>query len=154
MSEVKVGDLAPDFSLPNQDGQMVRLSDYVGKSPVILFFYPKDFSGNCTREVCAFRDNYDVFRKMGAEVIGISQGNVESHQNFSSQYYLPYILLADEDGAVRNAWGVPKAFGLITGRVTYILDLKGIVRSRYESQININGHIQEALNTLKKIAKD
>jgi peroxiredoxin Q/BCP len=154
LSEVKVGDLAPDFSLPNQDGQMVRLSDYVGKSPVILFFYPKDFSGNCTREVCAFRDNYDVFRKMGAEVIGISQGNVESHQNFSSQYYLPYILLADEDGAVRNAWGVPKAFGLITGRVTYILDLKGIVRSRYESQININGHIQEALNTLKKIAKD
>jgi len=154
MAEIQIGEKAPLFTLPDQDGKLVHLQDYIGKCPLVVFFYPADFSRNCTREVCAFRDNYELFQAAGAEVIGISRGTQDSHQSFHARFYLPYILLNDADDTVRRLWGVPKAFGILTGRVTYVLDYKGIVRNRYAAQTDINGHIKMVQHTLKQIAAD
>src|SRR5208337_4186235 len=117
---VGVGDLAPDFTLPSSTGEMVSLSDFRGKSEVVLFFYPKDNSPACTAEACSFRDSYELFRDAGAEVIGVSADSVGSHQRFAERNRLPFRLLSDADGALRARFGVPRTMGLIPGRVTYL----------------------------------
>lgn len=148
---VKVGDVAPDFTLPNQSGQQVSLRDLVGKKSIVLYFYPKDFSRGCTAEACTFRDNYEAFKDAGAEVIGVSSQSVESHDKFASLYKLPFILLSDEDGKIRKLYGVPSTFGVLPGRVTYVIDQKGIVRYIFNSQLNPTKHIEEALRIIKEI---
>jgi len=150
-SEVKVGDVAPDFTLRNQSGELVSLRDFVGKKAVVLYFYPKDFSRGCTAEACAFRDSYEAFKDAGAEVIGVSSQSVDSHDKFASMYRLPFILLSDEDGNVRKLYGVPSSFGILPGRVTYVIDRKGTVRYIFNSQLNPTKHIEEALRILKEI---
>jgi peroxiredoxin Q/BCP len=151
---VKVGDVAPDFSLPNQSGNLVRLLDYVGKKIVVLYFYPRDFTTGCTAEACAFRDSYEVFKDAGAEVVGVSSQSVESHEQFASANSLPFILLSDDDGRVRKLYGASSAFGLMAGRVTYIIDKKGIVRHVFSSQLNPKKHIEEALRMINEINKE
>ena len=151
---VKVGDRAPDFSLPNQSGNVVSLRDFIGKKIIVLYFYPKDFSRGCTAEACAFRDSYEVFKDEGAEVIGVSSQSVDSHRRFALANMLPFILLSDEEGKVRKLYGVPSTLGLLPGRVTYIIDKKGIVRHIFSSQSNPTKHIEEALRILKEISKE
>jgi peroxiredoxin Q/BCP len=151
---VKVGDIAPDFSLPNQFGSMVSLKDFIGKKIVVLYFYPRDFSPGCTAEACAFRDSYEVFKESGAEVIGVSSQSVDSHNKFASMNRLPFILLSDEGGKVTKLYGVQSTFGIFSGRVTYIIDKKGVVRHMFSSQFNPTKHIKEALLKLKEIDKD
>jgi peroxiredoxin Q/BCP len=148
---IAVGRLAPDFSLPRQDGTPVRLSDYRGKSAVVLYFYPKDNTAGCTAEACAFRDSYEVFKEAGAEVIGVSADSPESHRQFAGQHRLPFVLLSDEDGAVRRLYQVPKWLGLFAGRVTFVIDKQGIIRHTFNSQIAFERHISEALNTLRSL---
>ena len=151
MSEpIKIGDKAPPFSLPSESGETVRLADYIGKKPVVIFFYPKDNTIVCTKEACAFRDSYDEFRRLdGAEVFGISSDPVESHNSFSKQYRLPYTLLSDESGTVRELYGVPRTFGILDGRVTYVIDLSGTVIKIISSQLGYKKHVEEALLALK-----
>ena len=151
---VKVGDSAPEFALPNQSGQMVNLKDFIGKNIIVLYFYPKDFSMGCTAEACAFRDSYEVFKDAGAEVIGVSSQSVDSHKRFASTNNLPFILLSDEDGRVRKLYGASSTFGLFPGRVTYVIDKKGIVRHVFSSQMNPTKHIEEALRIIKEIGKE
>ena len=93
---VDVGSKVPSFTLPSQSGEMVNLEDFHGKKPVVLFFYPKDDTPGCTKEVCAFRDSFEEFRKLDAEVIGISSDAVESHRSFAEKHLLPFTLLSDE----------------------------------------------------------
>src|SRR3712207_8796480 len=95
--KVKVGSVAPDFTLPSQSGEMVSLEDFLGHKPVVLFFYPKDDSPGCTKQVCAFRDDYEQFGKLDAEIIGISSDSVESHRSFAAKNHLPFTLVSDED---------------------------------------------------------
>jgi peroxiredoxin Q/BCP len=149
--KVKVGDPAPDFTLPNQSGQMVSLHDFMGQKIIVLYFYPKDFTSGCTAEACAFRDSYEVFKEAGAEVIGVSSQSVDSHKRFATANTLPFILLSDEDGKVRKLYGATSAFGLMPGRVTYIIDKKGIIRHTFSSQLNPTKHIEEALRIIKGI---
>ena len=153
MSEaVEIGDRAPGFSLPSENGETVNIGDFIGKKPIVLFFYPKDHSSVCTREVCAFRDNYDEFKRTGdTEVFGISSDSVESHKLFSSTYKLPYKLLSDEKGAVRELYGVPKTLGIFPGRVTYVIDRKGIVRHVISSLLTYKHHIEEAIEALRRM---
>ena len=125
---VKVGDKAPDFTLPSQMGDDVTLSEYFGKKNIVLYFYPKDETLGCIKEACSFRDNYQELFSLGAEVLGVSGQSVESHVAFASHYGLPFILLADIDNKVRELYGVPVSMGIFPGRVTYIIDKKGIVR--------------------------
>jgi thioredoxin-dependent peroxiredoxin len=148
--KVQVGDLAPDFTLPDQSGAPISLGTYLGKKDIVLYFYPKDNTPGCTAEACAFRDSYEVFKDAGAEVIGISSDTVESHQQFAKKQRLPFILLSDEKGVLRKRYGVSTTFGL-PGRVTYIIDSKGIVRHIFSSQINFERHVDEALQTLRAI---
>lgn len=137
-------------------GDNVALSDYLGKKNVVLYFYPKDETMGCTKEACAFRDSYQVFADLGAEVLGVSGQSVESHKSFASHHGLPFVLLSDEGNKVRELYGVPSTMGFIPGRVTYIIDKKGIVRHVFNSQSQPEKHIEEAkrvLNTLDKEEK-
>ena len=149
---VRVGDPAPDFALPSANAETVRLSDFRGKAEVVLFFYPKDHSLVCTMEICSFRDSYEAFREAGAEVIGISADSEISHQAFARRFRLPFHLLADRDGVVRSRYGVPRTFGLIPGRVTYLIDREGIVRHLFSSQFQPWRHVAEALEVLKTLS--
>ena len=154
-NKVKVGSVAPDFTLPSQAGQMVSLEEFVGRKPVVLFFYPKDDSPGCTREVCAFRDYFEEFGKLDAEVIGISSDSVESHRSFAVKHDLSFTLLSDEGGNIRRLYGVPKTFGLFPGRVTYVIDREGVVRHVFTSQLSVKKHVQEALTALRSdVSKD
>jgi thioredoxin-dependent peroxiredoxin len=148
---VGVGDRAPDFALPNASGETVRLSDYLGKRSVVLYFYPKDETRGCTAEACAFRDSYEVFSDAGAEVIGVSSDSEESHRQFAAHHRLPFILLSDRGGAVRKRYGVPATMGVIPGRVTYVIDKQGTVRHVFNSMTNIGKHISDALDTLRAL---
>jgi len=145
----EVGDPAPDFRLPSQSGEMVRLSDYKGKKAVVLYFYPKDNSPGCTKEACAFRDSYEAFKDAGAEVIGVSSDSEESHGLFSLKLGLPFLLLSDEGGKIRELYGVPSSLGLIPGRVTFVIDKDGVVRHVFSSQLNAEKHIEESLRIIK-----
>lgn len=150
-NDVQVGDAAPDFALPNQSGETVHLSDYLGKKAIVLYFYPKDNTSGCTAEACAFRDSYEVFKDAGAEVIGVSSDSMESHEHFASQHQLPFILLSDAGGVVRKRYHVPATFGILPGRVTYIIDRQGIVRHIFSSQLHVEQHVSEALQTLQQM---
>ena len=151
---VKVGDKAPDFTLPSQMGDNVTLSEFFGKKNVVLYFYPKDESPGCTKEACTFRDNYEQLTILGAEVLGVSGQSVESHKSFATHYGLPFILLSDKDNKVRELYGVPSTMGIIPGRVTYIIDKKGVVRHIFSSQTQAQRHVEEAKKTLMEIEKE
>lgn len=149
---VKVGDLAPGFSLPTQDGKQVNLKDFIGKESVVLYFYPKDETTGCTAEACAFRDSYVDFKDTGAEVIGVSSDDLTSHQQFASHHKLPFILASDQDQAVRKLYGVKNEetqYGILPGRVTFVIDKQGIVRLVFSSLFSPEKHITEAINILK-----
>src|SRR5436190_16970458 len=107
MSEhtVNVGDMAPDFELPSDTGESVKLSDFHGKR-VVVYFYPKDDTSGCTTQACAFRDSYPVIEEKNAVVLGVSPDGVASHQQFKTKYNLPFILLADEKHTIAEAYGV------------------------------------------------
>jgi peroxiredoxin Q/BCP len=151
---ISVGDQAPDFSLPSAGGETVRLSDYRGKSEVVLYFYPKDDTPGCTTEACTFRDSYESFRDAGAEVIGVSSDSSDSHRGFAQKHRLPFVLLSDADGSVRKQYGVPKTLGLIPGRTTYLIDRDGIVRHVFSSQFQPLRHVAETLEVLKRLHDD
>ncbi len=152
--KVRVGDRAPDFALLNQSGDIVSLRDFAGRCNVVLYFYPKDFTPGCTAEAKTFSGNYDEFREMGAEVIGVSSDSVESHQGFASSCNVSFLLLSDRNGHVRETYGVTATMGLIPGRVTFIIGKDGIVRHIFSSQLNPKKHVKEALEILKSISND
>ena len=143
-----VGDTAPDFELPSQTGDTVKLSDQRGHW-VVVYFYPADDTPGCTAEACSFRDSYEDFTDAGAVVIGISGDSIESHVKFADKHQLPFTLLSDGDGALRTDWGVGKSLGLLPGRVTYVIDPDGVVRKRFSSQLRAKQHHQEALATIR-----
>jgi peroxiredoxin Q/BCP len=151
MISVKVGDRAPDFSLPSQSGKIVSLGDFLSKKSVVLYFYPKDDTPGCTAESCAFRDRYEVFQEAGAEVIGISADSPDSHQRFAAKYQLPFTLLSDTNNQVRKSYGVPATLFVLPGRVTYVIDKQGIIRHIFDSQFDFKAHVEEALKTLQSI---
>jgi peroxiredoxin Q/BCP len=146
---VRVGAKAPDFTLPSQAGETVRLKDFLGK-PVVLFFYPKDNTLGCIKEVCAFRDGFEEFGKLDAEVIGISSDSVESHRAFAEKHDLPFTLLSDEGAKVRKLYGVPNTLGLFPGRVTYVVDEEGVVRHIFSSQLGVERHVEETFEALRR----
>jgi peroxiredoxin Q/BCP len=148
---IKVGDQAPDFQLTDQNGKSVRLAEFRGKKSVVLYFYPKDDTPGCTKEACAFRDQYEDFKDAGAEVIGVSSDSEASHAKFVTKYQLPFTLVADRDGDVRKRYGVPKSLGLLPGRVTFIIDPRGTVRHVFNSQLQTTQHVAEALKTLRTL---
>jgi peroxiredoxin Q/BCP len=150
MARLKVGDEAPDFTLPSQEGIYVTMSQFRGERNVVLYFYPKDGSPGCTAQACHFRDSHEVFMGLGAEVLGVSSDSVESHRKFAETHLLPFKLLSDEGGKVRRLYGATGSLGMAS-RVTFIIDREGVVRHVFSSQLRVNKHIDEALEVLKKL---
>lgn len=148
---VQVGDTAPDFTLPSQTGTPVSLADYRGRKVVVLYFYPKDNTRGCTTEACSFRDSYESFTDAGAEVIGVSSDSVDSHDKFSGRHSLPFVLLSDQGAALRKAYGVPSALGVLPGRVTYVIDQQGVVQHVFSSMTGIDQHVGDALAVVKRL---
>ena len=148
---IGVGDKAPDFTLPSQSGEQVRLQDRLGQGVVVLYFYPKDETSGCTREACAFRDSHEVFTDAGAVVIGVSSDSVDKHAAFAAHHKLPFTLLSDKGGTVRKAYEVPSTLGFIPGRVTYVIDRDGTVRHVFNSMTNIDRHVKDALEVVRRL---
>jgi len=146
---VAVGDRAPDFTLPDQLGEPVRLGQLVGKKNVVLYFYPKDATPGCTAEARAFRDAYDTFTAADTEVVGVSSDSIKSHKRFAARHQLPFRLLSDRDGAVRALYGVERTLGILPGRVTYVIDRDGVVQHVYSSQLAATRHVREARQALR-----
>ena len=140
----------PQFTLADQNGNLFSISSVIGKKYLVIYFYPEDDSPGCTKEACYFRDEYDVFNNADALIIGISGQSVESHKKFAEKYHLNFTLLSDEENRVRMLFGVPvNLFGLLPGRVTYIIDKSGKVVYIFNSQTNAKKHVDEALRILK-----
>jgi peroxiredoxin Q/BCP len=149
---IQIGDHCPIFSLPDSLGKDIQVKDYLGQKILVLFFYPKDDTPGCTKEACAFRDAYADFVDLGCEVFGISSDAAATHQNFQQKHQLPYPLLSDSQKKVRQQFGVPgNLFGLIPGRVTYVIGLDSKVAGIFNSQTNPVGHITEALKVAKSL---
>jgi len=151
MNRIEVGDPAPILSMSSHTGEQVSLEDYRGKHPVVIFFYPKDGTAVCTKEACSFRDSYEDFTESGAVVIGVSSDSAARHQSFAKKHGLPFLLVSDRDGEARRAFGVPKTVGVFPGRVTYVIDIKGIVCHIFSSQLAADRHVEDALEVVRKL---
>ena len=146
MSQIQVGDKFPSGTLKNQFGEEIDLDTILGKQACVVFFYPKDFTAGCTKEVCSFQDNLAVFNQLDIKVFGISNDSVKKHASFAQQYHVEYDLLSDKGGAFKKVVGVPSdLFGLVLGRVTYLVDNDGKVSGIVKSQMNIHKHLEEAI---------
>ena len=148
---LNVGEVMPQFTLPDQDGKLFHSNEIVGKKPLVIFFYPRDNTPGCTIEVCSFRDNYEEFTDLGAAVIGISSDSENSHRRFASKYKLPFKLLADRQKKVHRLFKVEsKLFNLLPGRETYVVNKEGRIQMVFNS-INASKHMERALNAVKKL---
>lgn len=146
-----IGAVAPDFELPDQDGQLHSLEDY-RDAWVVLYFYPKDETPGCTTQACEFRDDIFAFREANAQVLGISLDDVESHKAFSEKYSLPFPLLADTDGSVADRYGVKtRMFGMtVAKRQTFIVGPDGRIVKHYE-EVKPATHSDEVLADLESL---
>lgn len=147
---MNIGDAMPETTLTGPDGP-VPLRDKLGK-PLVVYFYPKDETYGCTKEACAFRDQYEDFTAAGAEVIGVSRDDAVSHDKFRANHRLPFTLLSDPDGAAARAWGVRGALGL-PGRVTFVFDSGGVLRHRFDSMVRFGKHVDEALEVVRRLRR-
>jgi peroxiredoxin Q/BCP len=149
--KLRVGDKIPNFTAKDTNGNDFDSQDVIGTKPLVIYFYPKDNTPGCTAQACSFRDQYEDFKDLGAEVIGISSDSVASHQKFTQQFQLPFILLSDYDKKIRKLFGVPSGlFGILPGRVTYVTDKMGIIIMIFDSMMATR-HIPKALEAIRKL---
>lgn len=155
MKSLTIGDMIPEFTLPDQDGNLFDIKSVIGNKKLVIFFYPQDGSLNCTREACYFRDMNEIFLENEAVVIGISGQSVESHKDFSETNKLNYKILSDHKNTVRKLFGVPtRLFGLVPGRVTYVADKQGKIVYVFDSQTSVQRHADEALKICLLLKKN
>lgn len=148
---LKIGDPIPKVSIPDENGDLMELNKFKGKQALVVYFYPKNFTPGCVKEACDFRDKYEDFKALNAEVIGISSDSESSHKRFKSKYRLPFIFLADIDKKARTAFGVkPALMGLLPGRETFVFDKNGKLIMQYNN-LNAAYHTTKALEKLKKL---
>ncbi len=146
---LKVGDTLPNFTAKDTNGTIFDSTNYIGKQSLVIYFYPKDNTPGCTAEACSFRDNYQDFKDLGAEVIGISADSVTSHLKFKSKFNLPFILLSDADKKLRKLFGVENSLIFLPGRETFVADKNGVILMIFNS-MSSKIHIEKALQILKK----
>ncbi len=151
MTGVAVGDQAPRFSAVSHTGEPISLANFLGKQVVVLYFYPRDGTGICTAEACAFRDAFAEFATAGAVVIGVSRDSTERHRQFIDRQRLPFLLISDHDRAIEKAFGVPKLFGFLPGRTTYVIDKSGVVRHIFTAHFSAGRHVDEALRVVRDL---
>ena len=135
-----IGAHAPEFTLPDADGRSVSLKDLLKSGPLVLYFYPADFTAGCTREACQIRDLHPQIESAGMRVAGVSPQSPESHRAFRDKYHLPFILLSDVDRCVIRMYGVRGPFGLGVRRATFLIDTTGTIVNAVASDLRIGVH--------------
>jgi peroxiredoxin Q/BCP len=140
MMMLNVGDTAPDFQLPDQQNVVVTLDEVTADGPVILYFYPADFSPLCTAEACAFRDRFEDVSQLGVRIVGISRQSPTSHRRFAKAFSLPFPLLSDVHGRTIADYGVAGPFGFGVRRATFLIDEAKIIRNRVVSDLFVGSH--------------
>ena len=149
---MEIGEKIKAFKLDDDKGMPFSINDHIGLSNLVIYFYPKDDTPGCTIQACTFRDEFEAFNDLNAKVIGISSDDAQSHAKFKEKYRLPFTLLSDVNNRVSELFKVKRdLFGLLPGRVTFIIDTKGIVRYKFDSRINIKKHIKESIRILESI---
>ncbi len=147
---LKIGDIAPDFELQDQSGNVVSLDQLTADGELILYFYPADFSPVCTAETCAFRDSYEGISNIGTQIIGVSPQSVASHLRFSNSYSVPFPLLSDPRKKAIKAYGVDGPLGFGVRRVTYLIDRSKVIRNRVVSDLFVGSHTDLLKQTLRE----
>lgn len=149
---LNIGEKAPYFELPNQDGEMVKLTDYSGKN-LVLYFYPKDDTSGCTKEACSFRDELSIFEGVNAAVVGVSGDSVKSHRKFVDKYSLNFTLLSDESKTMLEAYGVWKEKSMYgrkymgIERTTFVINPDGVIKQIF-NKVKVDGHTEEVKKAL------
>ncbi len=146
---LSVGDSCPHFTLKDQNDSIINIADLIGKKILVIYFYPKDESFICTKEACAFRDKDKEFQKLGAIVIGVNYGTVESHKKFCEKDNLPFLLLSDSSKAVLKMFGLKG--GIASERATFVVDLTGQIVFTYDSMVNGAAHAEKALEYIREM---
>jgi peroxiredoxin Q/BCP len=147
----KVGERAPDFQATDQRGREVRLATALERGPVVLFFYPKDFTPTCTKEACLFRDAYEELTDVAGEVIGVSLDGEDAHRRFADRYGLPFPLLSDQSKQISKSYGVLQIFGFMTKRVTFVIDAGGIIQGVFHHELSADRHVKEVRRALEEL---
>lgn len=137
---LKIGDAAPDFPLPSKDGGPRTLRGYLAEGPVLLYFYPADFTRVCTAQACMLRDAEPTLAATSVRIIGVSPQGIDSHESFIARHALPFTLVADTDRAIANLYGVSALFGLVTRRATFLIDTHGTIVDRAVADLSLGPH--------------
>jgi peroxiredoxin Q/BCP len=145
------GQQAPDFEANLDDGSSFRLADHRGQRNVVLYFYPRDFSGGCTAQACSFRDSYASIGAYDAIIVGVSRDSAESHRAFKEKHGLAYPIVTDPDGTLADTFDVRTALPLIRPRVTYVIDKAGVIRAAFRHDIAIGRHLKDTLAALEAV---
>ncbi len=149
---LKIGDHAPDFDLPDQHGQTVRLGELLEKGPLVVYFYPAALTPGCTKESCHFRDLSSELADLGASCVGISADPVDKQKRFDTTHSLGFPLLSDPDHKVADSFGVKRSVGFLPNkRATFVIDRDGIVRDVIASEINMNVHADRSIEALRRL---
>ena len=148
MASLQTGDKVPSFILQDQNGNDFNIDDYIGKKKLVIYFYPKDESGVCTKEACAFRDSFTAFTDANAMVIGINSASVESHKAFATHHQLPFTILSDPGNKVLKQFGIRNVL-FITGRETFLVGLDGKIAFSFRAFLDGSAHSEKVLNFLK-----
>ncbi len=148
---LSVGTRAPNLDVIDHRGKALRSSELLGRGPLVVYFYPKDFTPGCTREACMFRDAYAELDGQGATIVGISMDDDASHTSFAERYQLPFALVADPKFAIARAWGVARPLGLGAWRVTYVMDQTGVIRGAFHHEISMSKHVTEVRDLLVQL---
>ncbi len=149
---LEVGEKAPDFKVTTTQGDSAKLSDFVGKKNLVLFFYPKDDSPGCTREACYFRDTKAEFEKRNAVILGVSLDTEASHQRFQEKHSLNFPLISDKGKELSQMFGVLRLGGLLLlKRVTFVIDRDGLIRKVIRSETDMHTHVDTALEALDNL---
>lgn len=158
-SPLATGDKAPDFTLPDQDGNEVSLSGMLARGPVVVYFFPKAFTPVCTAEACGFRDAHDDFSAAGASVVGVSRDSVKTQRSFHAKQNLNHAVLSDADGAVHAAYGVRSGGSgrigfMINDRLTFVIDHEGVVRDHFSGLLTAAPHVERSLELTRSLAAE
>jgi len=144
------GTIAPDITAHTETGESVRFADYHGSKNIVLFFYPQDDTSGCTREACGFRDAYEQLSAADTVIFGVSTDDAASHRAFVEKHDLNYPLLVDTDGAICDAFGVPRSASGHAARMTFLIDTEGVMRNTWE-QVNVVDHAAEVERAIKRL---
>ncbi len=151
---LRVGQKAPEFDVVASSGKRLKLSDFIGKKNVVLYFYPGDFTPVCTRETCGFRDAYEELASKDTEVIGVSVDSDDSHERFAREHNVPFDLVSDRAGDLTKSYDASSFLRSLlkrTSRITYVIDKKGEIAGVFDSELRASTHVEGVRDLIRRL---